>query len=354
VRSFRDLDALLGRVPAAVVLSLRDVDIGRGAQALFQDQLPSLLTELAQRARVQSITASSALEGIVVPSAARAARIIDAEVSVLRTRDEKELAGYRTALDYLFRDDWHALNVGLLLHVHRLLFSETDIRGGSLKRADNLVVDRSPDGAVRVRFVPVPAAATADYLAELIERYTAAQRELRHHPVLLVGLFVLDLLVIHPFEDGNGRVARALTNALLLDAGYEVCQWVSLEQAIADTADAYYCSLLASTQHCHEDDADPWPWPWLTYFTGVVAGAYRTFARRAAAERLRGTKQERVQQYVLDHAAPTFRMADVRAALPGVSDQTIRLVLDRLKSSGRVVPDGAGRAAAWRHLPTQA
>jgi len=352
VRSFRDLDAVLGRVPAAVVVALRDVDIGRGAQALFRRQLPSLLTELAQRARVQSITASSALEGIVVPSAARAARIIDAEVGVLRTRDEKELAGYRTALDYVFRDDWRPLNVGLLLHVHRLLFSETDTRGGSLKSADNLVVDRSPDGAVRVRFVPVPAAATADYLAELIERYTAAQRELRHHPVLLVGLFVLDLLVIHPFEDGNGRVARALTNALLLDAGYEVCQWVSLEQAIADTADAYYSSLLASTQHWHEDDADPWPW--LTYFTAVVAGAYRTFARRAAAERLRGTKQERVQQYVLDHAAPTFRMADVRAALPGVSDQTIRLVLDRLKSSGRVVPDGAGRAAAWRRLPTQA
>ncbi len=110
---------------------------------------------------MQSITASSALEGIVVPSAARAARVIDAEVSVLRTRDEKELAGYRTALDYLFGDDWRPLNVGLLLHLHRLLFSETDIQGGNLKSADNLVVDRSPDGAVRVRFVPVPGRAAA-------------------------------------------------------------------------------------------------------------------------------------------------------------------------------------------------
>lgn len=351
MRSFADLDRLIGIVPAEVVMRLRAIDIGSGSETLYRNQLPALLTELANRARVQSITASSAIEGVVVPDARRAARIIDNRAGTLRTRSEQELAGYRKALDYLFQEDWRPMNVGLILHVHRLLWSETEMSGGQLKTEDNLVIDRSPDGSVEVRFVPVPAARTEFYLTDLIDRYREAQADGRHHPVLLVGLFVLDLLVIHPFADGNGRVARALTNALLVDAGYGVCRWVSLEQLIAETADRYYETLLQSTYDWHEDGANPWPW--LTYFADTVATAYGRFAERAAADRAGGTKQERVRRYVLEHAPPIFRLADVRTALPGISDQTIRLVLDQLRSDGVVTPDGTGRAAAWRKSPEQ-
>ena len=125
-------------------------------------------------------------------------------------------------LDYLFGEDWGPLNLGLLLHLHRGLFVHTDVPGGRFKESDNPVVDRSPDGSVEVRFVPVPAARTEHFTGELIDRYRDAKAGARHHPVLLVGLFVLDLLTIHPFADGNGRVARVLTNALLDDAGYTV------------------------------------------------------------------------------------------------------------------------------------
>jgi Fic family protein len=351
VRSFADLDRVIGRVPADIVMRLRSIDTGRGSEALYQHQLPALLTELANRARIQSITASSAIEGVVVPDAERAERVIDGRAGVLRNRSEQELVGYRKALDYLFQEDWHPLNIGLLLHLHRLLWSETPYPGGQLKTDDNLVVDRSPDGSTTVRFVPVPAAKTAEYLNDLITRYRNAQADARHHPVLLVGLMILDLLVIHPFADGNGRVARALSNALLIDAGYEVCRWVSLEQLIADSADEYYAALLRSTDDWHEDKADPWPW--LSYFVTSLAAAYQTFGRRAAADRSGGTKQERVRDYVLKHAALVFRLADVRAALPGVSDQTIRLALDQLKTDGKVKPVGTGRGAVWVRIPDQ-
>ncbi|MFF0264342.1 Fic family protein [Kribbella sp. NPDC004536] len=345
------MDRVVGQVPADVVMQLRSIDTGRGSEALYRNQLPALLTELANRARIQSITASSAIEGIVVPDVARAERIIEGRAGVLRTRSEQELAGYRKALDCLFQEDWHPLNLGLLLHLHRLLWSETPYPGGQLKTDDNLVVDRSPDGGTTVRFIPVPAAKTDAYLTDLVDRYLAAQRAGRHHPVLLVGLMILDLLVIHPFADGNGRVARALTNALLVDAGYEVCRWVSLEQVIADSADSYYDALLRSTHDWHEDAADPWPW--LSYFVTTLATAYRTFARRAAADRSGGTKQERVRDYVLNHAAIVFKVADVRAALPGVSDQTIRLVLEQLKREGKVRSTGAGRGAVWYRIPDE-
>jgi len=211
---------------------------------------------------------------------------------------------------------------------------------------DNLVVDRGSAGDISVRFRPVPSADTPFYVAELIDRYSKEIAAQRHHPVLLVGLFTLDLLVIHPFEDGNGRVARALTNALLMDVGYTVSRYVSLEQEIAESADAYYQALLDSTHGWHEDRADPWSW--LRYFIDILAQAYRTFARRAASGRADGSKQDRVRDYVLNHAPSPFRMADVRAALPGISDQTIRMVLDRLRHEEAISADGLGRSASWR------
>lgn len=353
MRSFLDLDTRLGSVPSAVVGRLRDIDQGAGREVLYAHQLPALLNSLAHQARVESITASSAIEGVVVPDAGRARRIIEGRPGQLRTRNEQQLAGNRKALDYLFNQPWAPLNVGLLLHLHRLLWSETAAEGGRLKRVDNLVVDRAPDGSLEFRFTPVPAAETEFALHELVDRYQAAVDEKRHHPVLLVGLFVLDLLVIHPFEDGNGRVARVVTNALLADNGYGVGRWVSLDHLIAESADDYYGGLLDSTRGWHTDEADVWPW--LTYFTSVLQTAYAQFAGHVTATRSHGgSKQNRVRIYVLDQAPAVFRVADIRAALPGISDQTIRLVLVALKKDGRVEADGTGRSAYWRRLGLKA
>ncbi|GAA4732815.1 hypothetical protein GCM10023350_15340 [Nocardioides endophyticus] len=202
---------------------------------------------------------------------------------------------------------------------------------------DNLVVDRSPDGTV-------------------VDRYREALAAGTHHPVLLIGLFVLDLLTIHPFDDGNGRVVRALTNAMLDDAGYTVGRYVSLDQLIAETADVYYAALLESTHGWHERENDPWPW--LSYFVVILSRAYERFEQGTAAQRSTGTKQDRVREYVTQHAPQIFKIADIRVALPGVSDPTIRLALDQLKQEGSVRPEGTGRAAVWvktgRHgqLPT--
>lgn len=350
MHSFLDLDRVLGTVPAPVVMALRDVDRGQGSEGLYLNQVPDLLTELAHRARVASITASSALEGVVVHSRNRAAAIIANRPIELRTRSEQEFAGYRAALDYLFADEWRPLNVGLLLHLHRLLFAETPGSGGRFKEGDNLVVDRSPDGVQTVRFKPVSAARTDDYVAYLIDSYAHAIRAERHHPVLVVGLFVLDLLVIHPFDDGNGRVARVLTNALLSEAGYGVGRYVSLEELIAESADEYYQALLDSTHDWHEHANDPWPW--LTYFSALLARGYSRFAEGVAADRSGATKSERVRAHVLKHSGPVFAISDVRAALPGISDPTIRLVLHELKDEGLLKPQGTGRSAVWLRTTT--
>jgi hypothetical protein len=101
--------------------------------SLGEHQMPGLLTELADRTRVQSITASSAIEGVVVADAGRAERIINRRTTTLRNRSEQELAGYRDAQDYLLQQDWRPLNAGLLLQLHRLLFAHTPMPGGSVQ-----------------------------------------------------------------------------------------------------------------------------------------------------------------------------------------------------------------------------
>lgn len=349
MRSFEKNTTVLDRVPGPVTRALSTVDVGRGSEGLHRSQLPGLLEQLAVRARVQSIKASSALEGVVVADDQRADRIIGGGARTLRGRSEQELAGYRDGLDYVWQTTWAPVNVGLVQHLHRLLLGHTAAAGGVFKSEDNLVVDRDPDGSQRVRFQPVSARDTPAFTAELLARYRDERDADRHHPLLLVGLAVLDLLVIHPFEDGNGRVARILTNALLDDAGYGVARYVSLEQLVGDSADGYYAALLASTHHWHEGRHDPWPW--LGYFITQLGEAYTLFGQRAAATTGGGrSKRDRVTRYVLDQAPARFRIADIRRSLPGISDGTIRNALNDLRTQGRVDVDGTGRNATW-HRP---
>lgn len=345
MRSFVDLETLVGAVPYDVVRQLKSVDTGRGTEALYETRLPALLAELASRARVASVTASSAIEGVVVADQNRAAAILANRPTPLRTRSEQELAGYRTAVDYLLSQEWRPLNIGLILHLHRLLFAETPLPSGRFKTEDNLVVDRRPDGRTVERFRPTPAREVEFAMQELVARFTEARQRDQHHPVILTGLFVLDLLTIHPFLDGNGRIARVLTNALLVDAGYGVTRYVPFEQLVADRADDYYASLLRSTQGWPEGRHDPWPW--LRYFTALVAECYRLFAVHVTTE-APTSKRERVRRYVLEQAPPVFRINDVRLALAGISDQTIRQVLAELRRQGLAQPDGVGRGASWR------
>jgi Fic family protein len=343
MRNFFHATTRIGQVPASVVTSLSSIDFGRGSEALYAHQQPALLIDLASHARVASITASSAIEGVIVPDVHRAETIIAGRTQHLRNRDEQELAGYRDALDHLFQRDWQPLNVGLLLHLHRLLFGHTVIDGGRFKSSDNLVVDRAADGS-SVRFRPVAAAQTPSYVEDLVDGYGSATTEASHHPVLLAGLFVLDLTVIHPFEDGNGRVARAITNALLSAAGYGAVRFISMEQLIAESADDYYAALLASTHGWHTDESDPWPW--LDYFVHVLAKVYVQFGSRAANPAA-ATKQDRVRQFIRDEAPSIFRFAELRAAFPSISEPTIRAALNSMRDSDEIRANGLGRNAAW-------
>ena len=318
-----------------------------GAEARFVDRLPQLLIALRQQTRVESIIASSAIEGVHVDDV-RAPDLVSGAPRRVRNRSEAEFAGYSAALEYLNNDDPGALTVGLVLHLHRLLFSFTDGGGGSFKGEDNLVIDRLPVGNTTPRFAPVAWQDTPFHVDELVARTNEALDQEEIHPLLVIAAFVLDLLCIHPFADGNGRVARLATTHLLQQAGYGVGSYVSIEQLIYETKDEYYGALAASTAGWFDDGAHD-AWPWAGYLLGRLDAAYVPFGRRVAAG-TGGSKQDRVRDFVLLHANTPFTIADIRRATPGISDNTIRLVLSELRNDGLIASDGVGRNASWHRV----
>jgi len=347
MRSFQRAETL-DPVPGDVVGVLRRIDLAAGAESSHADQVPQLLVALRSEARVESITASSAIEGVVVDEA-RVPKLVSGGPGRVRNRSEAEFAGYSAALDHLHAVEQGPLSVGLILHLHRLLFSYSDAGGGALKDGDNLVVDQHADGSRVVRFEPVSAQQTPFFIEELVARTNGAIDDGHQHPLIVTAAFVLDFLCVHPFVDGNGRVARLLTSHLLAQAGYGVGHYVSVEQLIYETRDDYYTSLRASTAGWF-DDGNHDVWPWVRYLVARCDEAYVRFQERVTAGRSGGTKQDRVRDYVLLHAPGSFTIAEVRRAVPGVSDNTIRLVLSALKAAGAIRNDGTGRSARWHRV----
>ncbi len=349
MQSFVDLERTFGGQPARLGAALARLDVGRGREALYRDQLPELLQALATETRVASITASSAIEGVTVAPERRAGLVEEGADRRFRNRNEREFAGYRDAIDEIMRADaLEPVTLPYILHLHRQLFRYTDGGGGRLKTDQNLIVSYE-HGYREVLFTPPPPARTESLLRALVDSHAAAAAAEAAHPVLLTAGFVLDFLAIHPVADGNGRVARLLTAHLLLRDGYGVPRFASVEQRMFETKNAYYAALYESQRGWH--DGTHSIWPWATYLVETLLDAYADFEARVAARRGLAalSKQGRVREHVLKHAPRVFRMRDVRAALPGVSDPTIRLVLRQLRAEGLVRPvdETGGPDAAW-------
>jgi Fic family protein len=344
MNSFVDFDRTFSGQPARLGPVLQRVDVGRGREELFADQLPELLSTLADSARVASIKASNAIEGVEVGDE-RAEGLAHGSLRY-RNRNEREFAGYRDAVDELMRSDPEPVSVPLILHLHRQVFQHVDGRGGSFKSDDNAIVSYE-SGRRRIVFEPVSARETPFATTELVERYLEAQRQQVAHPLVLLAAFVLDLLAIHPMANGNGRVARLITTRELLNLRYGVARYVSLEQQIFETKNGYYAALYESQRDWH--DSKHTIWPWTEYLIGALAETYRRFEDRVAAERgtAGASKQERVRSYILQQAPARFTISDIRRAVPGTSDQTIRIVLNASRDAGEIRSEGTGRSAVW-------
>ena len=319
----------------------------RGKQKLYERQRPELLDALLTVAKIESTDASNKLEGITAPAARLEALVRQDDAP--RNRSEQEIAGYRDALELIHQSRTDMpVTVNVVRQLHQRIHSYLPGQGGNWKSTGNEIVERGPNGEiVRVRFTPVSAVATPRAMENLIQRHESAIRENRE-PLLVIPLLILDFLCIHPFRDGNGRVARLLTLLALYHAGYDVGRFVSLERVIQESHKSYYESLEAGSQGWHESKHDVMPW--LDYFWGVLLRAYEEFEERVGNLDQPGmTKSQRVRESVERKVRP-FRIVDVERECPDVSRETIRLVLRAMKREGLIEPRGRGRGARWFKL----
>ena len=326
------------------VATLRALGEYLGKQKLFVMQKPGTLQSLQTVAAIESADSSNRLEGITAPKAR--IRAIVSRNAEPRDRSEQEIAGYRDAMGLIHQTGQDMpISVNVIRQLHQRLYRYMPQDGGRWKSTDNEIVERDKEGNItRVRFKAVSAVATPQAMDDLVKYHRQAIDDGRD-AMVVIPLFVLDFLCIHPYQDGNGRVSRLVTTLLLYHAGYEVGRYISLERHFLETAKTYYESLESSSRGWHEGEHDVMPW--ARYFWGVLLAAYKEFEDRVGTiETGKGSKTARIRAAVERKVMP-FRMSDINNELPDISRDMIRLVLRQMKDEGRVRPEGRGPAAQW-------
>jgi Fic family protein len=331
-------------VPATVGWYLADLGEFKGRQELFTRQAPQKLAALRNHALVESTVSSNRIEGVEIERS-RINTVVFGSPH-LRDRDEEEVQGYRRALSWI-HDNSNAITVteDTILNLHRRVRGEI-WDAGQYKDKDGEIIQRYADGRSRVRFRPVSAKETPDQMKTLVSLYDDAARSHTIPPPVLIAAWNLDLLCIHPFRDGNGRVSRLLLLLQLYHWGFEAGRYISLERIIEDNKERYYETLELSSHGWHENRHDPWPY--IQFILFVIKTAYKEFEQSLSdVGNGRGSKTELVHQAIGNTNDP-FSISEIRDRCPEVSLEMIRRILKRLRTEKRIESLGRGRNARWR------
>jgi Fic family protein len=317
----------------------------RGRQELFIEAEADVLTALLEVAKIQSTGSSNRIEGIYTTDE-RLNALVQEKVKP-RNRNEEEISGYRDVLATIHESyEYIAPRPNNILQLHRDLYSfSSSAVGGVYKNSDNIIAEKHAYGTETVRFRPVPAFQTADAMLNLCTRFNDAIEAGTYDPLLLMPVFILDFLCIHPFNDGNGRMSRLLTLLLLYRAGFIVGKYISIEMLIEKSKDSYYEALQASSQNWHENGNDYLPF--LKYMLGVVVKAYNEFEDRVEYMHHRKmSKADRIKA-LIEKTPGKISKKDIAMACPDISVTTIERTLAELVATGFIEKVGVGRASAY-------
>lgn len=328
-----------------VVAYLTQIHEYKGQQNLFIEAKADALSNLLEVAKIQSTEASNRIEGIITTDD-RLKKIVR-EKTMPHTRSEKEIAGYRDVLATIHEShDYISPKPSVILQLHRDLykFSGKSI-GGNFKNADNVIAEELPDGQRVVRFQPVPAWETPEAIRVLCDAFQEAMQDAELDPLLLIPIFILDFLCIHPFNDGNGRMSRLLTLLLLYRSGYIVGKYISIEKLISDTKETYYEVLQQSSRNWYEGTNDYAPF--VTYLLGVLVAAYRDFETRIELLTKRGlSKPDRVREIIRKHLGKITK-SEIMVQCPDISQITVQRALAEMLKNSEITKLSGGRYTAY-------
>lgn len=329
-------------LPVSTSWLLADCMEFRGKQDLWSRQRPEVLEALRQQAMIQSVESSNRIEGVTVTPQRLAPLALGRARP--KNRPEEEIAGYRRALDWIYsRKSAVRLDARTILHLHKLSHAST-ADAGRFKTRDNEIIELLPSGERRVRFKPTSAQRTPGQVDDLCAAYQQLSEADRVPPLLVVCTAVFDFLCIHPFRDGNGRVSRLLTTLLLVQHGFSVARYVSLERLAEESREDYYRVLGECSQGWHEG-RNPML-PWWNYFLSIVRRGYVEFSQQVEGYTGQPAKTQLARRAILAQVGE-FTLADLQSQLPTVSVQLLKKVMAQLKAEGKISLCGRGRGARW-------
>lgn len=331
-------------IPLLVAWALSDLGEARGKQELFTRQTPQRLKVLREHAIIESAISSNRIEGLEVDEN-RIKAILFGKAH-LRDRDEEEVRGYRNALKLIHEQGGRlAVSEDTIKRLHRLCHAEMG-DAGKYKTKDSDIIEKYPDGRVRIRFRTVPATKTAKYMRDQIEYWDRCLKERSYPPLVALAAFNLDFLCVHPFRDGNGRVSRLLMLLQCYHLGFEVGRYISLERLIEQNKERYYETLEQSSHGWHDGKHNPWPY--INYILFILKSAYKEFEQRVGhTAEPKGAKTAFIEETVRRFDGE-FSLADLERACPSVSRDMVRKVLRDLQHARKVECLGRGPGARWQ------
>lgn len=336
-----------------IVALLAEIDEVKGQFRAGLRMTPQAITSLRQSVLVTSAGASTRIEGAKLTDEEVEKIMRGLSVSKFSDRDTQEVQGYLETLQNVF-DSYQTLPLreSMIQSLHNQLLkysTKDDTHRGGYKRKENTVGILDEKGNVaRIMFETTKAFLTPKEMQELVDWTSDTLEKNRFHPLLTIANFVVEFLKIHPFEDGNGRLSRVLTNLLLLRAGYSFVQYVSHEQIVERRKDEYYLALRKS-QETFSTEKDTIA-PWLNFFLSVI--------KEQATKAVSYLEEEKVEDTLSPKQYEVWKyLSQVGEASPGEIQKatdivmgTVRQALDRLVELGKVKRVGRGRGTRYVKL----
>lgn len=332
---------------------IAELDEFKGAWRALSTLAPERLSALRRVATIESIGSSTRIEGSKLSDQDVEKLLSNVEIRSFETRDEQEVAGYAGVMETIFAS-WSVLplteNHVRQLHRDLLRYSTKDERHrGDYKKLDNHVEAFDANGkSVGVVFQTASPSDTPRLMADLIEWTTKALSNRTLHPLLIVAVFVVVFLEIHPFQDGNGRLSRVLTTLLLLRAGYAYVPYSSLESVIEQSKDSYYLALRR-TQKTTRSKTPDWQ-PWIMFFLRALQQHKNRLESKVEREKkiLGQLPELSLRIYELTRERGQVKVEDI-IRVTSAARGTIKDHLNQLIKNGYLVQHGKGKGT-WYSL----
>ncbi len=340
-------------ISPAILKTIAEIDEFKGAWTALGRLAPERLNNLRRVATIESIGSSTRIEGARLSDREVDQLLSHIDITAFKSRDEQEVAGYAAVMETVFAHyDDMSLSENHIRQLHRdlLQYAEKDERHrGEYKKLDNHVEAFGPDGkSLGVVFETATPFETPAQMEALVSWTGDALEQGELHPLIIIAVFIVTFLAIHPFQDGNGRLSRVLTTLLLLRSGYDYVPYASLESIVEQSKDDYYRSLRR-TQQTLRTDAPDWQ-PWIDYFLDTLRRQKRVLEDKIKRERIILDSLPPLSVQILDIARSQGRVSVADAAkISGVSRHTIKDHLKALTEAGHLKRHGAGRGT-WYGL----